>query len=74
MTRIVGLLKVASKDRLHQTRRIETRCLELFDVQKIALEKGALMSTLSGSGSTFFTLCYSDDAQNIHKALEDKVS
>jgi len=28
---------------------------ELFEVQKIALESGALMSTLSGSGSTFFT-------------------
>jgi homoserine kinase len=71
MTESWDLLKVASKDRLHQTRRMK-QMPELFDVQKIALEKGALMSTLSGSGSTFFTLCYSDDAQNIHKALEDK--
>ncbi len=30
------------------------------------------MSTLSGSGSTFFTLCYADDAQRIHKVLEAK--
>ncbi len=53
MTESWDLLKVASKDRLHQTRRMK-QMPELFDVQKIALEKGALMSTLSGSGSTFF--------------------
>jgi homoserine kinase len=45
---------------------------ELFEVQKVALSNGALMSTLSGSGSTFFTLCYVDDASKIHKALEIK--
>lgn len=65
------LLKIASKDRLHQTRRMK-QMPELFEVQKIALERGALMSTLSGSGSSFFTLCYSDDAPKIHKALEEK--
>ncbi len=58
------LLKIASKDRLHQTRRMK-QMPELFEVQKIALESGALMSTLSGSGSTFFTLCYGDDASKI---------
>ncbi|NPA60968.1 MAG: homoserine kinase [Epsilonproteobacteria bacterium] len=65
------LLKIASKDRLHQTRRMK-QMPELFEVQKIALESGALMSTLSGSGSTFFTLCYGDDASKIHKKLEEK--
>ncbi len=45
---------------------------ELFDVQKIALANGALMSTLSGSGSTFFSLAYADDAAKIHQALAQK--
>jgi homoserine kinase len=71
MTESWDLLKVASKDRLHQTRRMK-QMNELFEVQKVALSKGALMSTLSGSGSTFFTLCYADDASKIHKALEDR--
>ena len=65
------LLKIASQDKLHQTRRMK-QMPELFEVQKIALTNGGLMSTLSGSGSTFFTLCYADDAPKIHKALESK--
>ncbi len=65
------LLKIASQDRLHQTRRMK-QMPELFEVQKTALANGGLMSTLSGSGSTFFTLCYADDAPKIHKALESK--
>jgi homoserine kinase len=42
---------------------------ELFDVQKTALKNGALMSTLSGSGSTFFSLTYDRDAEKIADAL-----
>jgi homoserine kinase len=34
----------------------------LFDIQRIAYENGALMSTLSGSGSTFFNMVYDQDA------------
>jgi homoserine kinase len=71
MTESWDLLKIASKDKLHQTRRMK-QMPELFEVQKVALENGALMSTLSGSGSTFFTLCYAVDASKIHKALEAK--
>jgi len=71
MTESWDLLKIASKDKLHQTRRMK-QMPELFEVQKVALDSGALMSTLSGSGSTFFTLCYADDASKIHKALEAK--
>jgi len=71
MTESWDLLKIASKDKLHQTRRMK-QMPELFEVQKLALDRGALMSTLSGSGSTFFTLCYADDASKIHKALEAK--
>ena len=42
---------------------------ELFDVQKTALKHGALMSTLSGSGSTFFNLAYEGDTVQIAEAL-----
>jgi len=45
---------------------------ELFDVQKLALKHGALMSTLSGSGSTFFNLVYDKDANKIAQALESR--
>jgi len=65
------LLHLASKDKLHQTRRMKMMP-ELFDVQKLALRHGALMSTLSGSGSTFFTLCHRDDADKIAKILQKK--
>ena len=65
------LLRIASKDKLHQTRRMKMMP-ELFEVQKIALRHGALMSTLSGSGSTFFNLCYADDAKNIVSALSKR--
>ncbi|CAA6804940.1 MAG: Homoserine kinase (EC [uncultured Sulfurovum sp.] len=71
MTESWDLLKIASKDMLHQTRRMK-QLPDLFEVQKIALSNGALMSTLSGSGSTFFSLCYADDAEKIHKALAVK--
>jgi homoserine kinase len=71
MTESWDLLKIASKDKIHQTRRMK-QLPELFEVQKTALSHGALMSTLSGSGSTFFTLCYADDAPKIHNALAQK--
>ncbi|WP_456433399.1 homoserine kinase [Nitratifractor sp.] len=65
------LLRIAAKDRIHQDRRMRMMP-ELFEVQKTALENGALMSTLSGSGSTFFNLCYADDAAGIHAALAER--
>ncbi|HOI83575.1 MAG TPA: homoserine kinase, partial [Campylobacterales bacterium] len=40
------------------------------EVQRIALENGALMSTLSGSGSSFFSMTYADDAERVKRALE----
>jgi len=65
------LLRIASKDKLHQVRRMKMMP-ELFDVQKTALRNGALMSTLSGSGSTFFNLVYEKDADKIHNALQER--
>jgi homoserine kinase len=66
-----GLLRIASKDKLHQARRMKM-IPELFDVQKLALRHGALMSTLSGSGSTFFNLVYEKDADEMVVALQAK--
>ncbi len=71
MTESWDLLRIASKDKLHQARRMKM-IPELFDVQKLALRHGALMSTLSGSGSTFFNLCYDRDADKIAKALQSR--
>ncbi len=65
------MLRLASQDRFHQ--RIRMKMMpELFSVQKIAYESGALLSTLSGSGSTFFSLCYDVDAQAIASRLKQK--
>lgn len=66
-----SLLQEASKDRMHQNQRM--RALPaLFEIQKIALKEGALMSTLSGSGSSFFNLCHLDDSSRIHKRLSSQ--
>ncbi|MCH9814321.1 MAG: homoserine kinase [Epsilonproteobacteria bacterium] len=62
------VLQAASQDKLHQHIRM-TAMRELFEVQKTALLHGALMSTLSGSGSTFFNLVYADDAHNLKEKL-----
>jgi len=63
------LLRIAAKDRFHQKIRMKMLS-ELFSVQKMAMDNGALMSTLSGSGSTFFNLCYQDDAELISTKLQ----
>jgi homoserine kinase len=63
------LLRLASKDKFHQKQRMRN-LPELFNVQKIALDYGALMSTLSGSGSTFFNLLYKEDIPQLKRKLE----
>ncbi|HEC1770302.1 TPA: homoserine kinase [Campylobacter lari] len=65
------LLKYASLDKLHQNQRMKL-LPELFEVQKLALDNNALMSTLSGSGSSFFTLAYKDDARQIKEKIKNK--
>ncbi|WP_331775323.1 homoserine kinase [Sulfurospirillum sp. 1612] len=62
------MLKIASKDCIHQDQRMKNMP-ELKQVQKSALEQGALMSTLSGSGSSFFSMCYETDALGIKERL-----
>jgi len=64
------MLKKASKDRFHQYYRMK-QMPELFAVQKTALRNGALMSTLSGSGSTFFNIAYNRDATRLVKKLQE---
>ncbi len=63
------LLKVAAQDSLHEHRRM-TQMPILFDVRTLAYESGALMSTLSGSGSTFFNLVYKKDAKRLEQSLK----
>lgn len=65
------MLKLASQDRFHQKARMKT-LPELFSVQKVAYESGALMSTLSGSGSTFFSMAYDEDAPMIANKLSQR--
>jgi len=63
------LLRLAAKDKFHQKQRMRN-LPELFTVQKIALDYGALMSTLSGSGSSFFNLLYKEDVPALRTKLE----
>lgn len=63
------MLKYASWDRIHENRRMK-KMKELFGVRKIALQNGALMSTLSGSGSSFFSLSYEKDAESLANKLK----
>ncbi len=65
------LLRIASRDRFHQKIRMKS-LPELFSVQKIAIDNGALMSTLSGSGSTFFNMVYAEDAQKLANKLSKR--
>lgn len=65
------MLKYASQDMFHQKYRMKFMP-ELFEVQKIALLNGALMSTLSGSGSTMLSICTNEDSNNLTQKLREK--
>jgi len=65
------MLRLAAQDRFHQKARMKL-LPELFAVQKLAYEEGALMSTLSGSGSTFFNMTYDEDAQRLADHFQQK--
>jgi len=67
------LLRLATQDRFHQRARMKM-LPELFSVQKMAYENGALMSTLSGSGSTFFNMVYDCDAEVLAGRFRQKFS
>jgi len=63
------LLRNVVEDKVHQEARMKS-LTDLFKVREIALREGALMSTLSGSGSTYFNLVYKDDAYNVYSAIK----
>jgi homoserine kinase len=65
------MLRYAAKDKIHQQIRMNN-LPELFNLQKLAMESGALMSTLSGSGSSFFNMAYRCDARYLRKTLANK--
>ena len=65
------MLKLATQDRFHQKIRMKMMP-ELFTIQKLAYESGALMSTLSGSGSTFFSMVYDQDAAALTNRFTQK--
>lgn len=67
------LLRLACKDVMHEERRMNALS-ELFEVRKMAYENNALMSSLSGSGSSFLNIVYADDAKNLQKKLSEKFS
>lgn len=71
LQRRYDLLKIASLDTLHQNQRMKAMP-ELFKVQKLALENGALMSVLSGSGSSFLSVAYKDDIEALCKKMKAK--
>lgn len=71
MSRRWNLLQIANEDRLHQDKRMALYPI-LFDVRKEAHKNGALMSVLSGSGSTFLNICYKDDVNKLNNALSNK--
>ncbi|WP_086244090.1 homoserine kinase [Campylobacter devanensis] len=66
-------LRLASIDKMHEERRMSA-LPELFRVRDIAYANGALMSTLSGSGSSFLNLTYDDRAQALAQALQSEFS
>lgn len=65
------LLKTACEDLMHENLRMQS-LNELFEVRKTAYENGALMSALSGSGSSFLNIVYNDDAKNLQQILARK--
>lgn len=64
------LLKYGAVDRIHEYYRMKL-FPNLFYVKKKMENAGALMATLSGSGSTMFSIFYRDDAQKACKQLRE---
>lgn len=71
MSKRWNLLKLVNEDRLHQDKRMALYPV-LFSIRKEAHQNGALLSVLSGSGSSFLNICYKDNANSLKNALESK--
>ena len=64
------MLRLACIDKMHEEIRMGS-LPELFKVREIAYNNGALMSSLSGSGSSFLNLTFKDNAQRLKKVLSE---
>ncbi|MBQ7675687.1 MAG: homoserine kinase [Campylobacter sp.] len=62
------MLRLACIDKMHEEIRMAS-LPELFKVREIAYKNGALMSSLSGSGSSFLNLTLKDNADRLKKVL-----
>lgn len=67
------LLREAAVDKMHEDARMSA-IAELFKVRELAYKNGSLLSTLSGSGSSFFNLVYKSDASKLEKLLSAEFS
>lgn len=67
------MLKVASQDAMHENIRMQALS-ELFDVRRVAYEEGALLSSLSGSGSSFLNLVCDKHSNNLLNVLKTAFS
>ncbi|VAY88095.1 Homoserine kinase [hydrothermal vent metagenome] len=62
------LLKIASQDRIHEYYRMQT-FPELINIKKKIARYRPLMTTLSGSGSTIFSMFYSEDIERVKQSI-----
>ena len=62
-----------ARDKIHEDIRMNN-LPELFKIRKIGNENGAILSTLSGSGSSFLNIVYRDDAKKLKQILSEKFS
>lgn len=67
------MLKLAALDVVHEERRMKD-LPELFKVREIANANKSLLSSLSGSGSSFLNIVYEKDANRLLNALKDEFS
>ena len=70
MRRDYDSLRYACIDKMHEQMRMGV-LPQLFGVREIAYDNGALMSSLSGSGSSFLNLAYRSDAAKLKAYLSE---
>ena len=70
MRRDYDSLRYACIDKMHEQMRMGV-LPQLFGVREIAYDNGALMSSLSGSGSSFLNLAYRSDAAKLKACLSE---
>jgi homoserine kinase len=66
------LLHLVSQDRIHERYRMSTYP-ELISIRKTVYRYRPLMCTLSGSGSTIFSMFYSDDINYVKEKIKENL-